>query len=49
MPYKSQAQFRLLHAKHPEIAARWDKEGFGYPKAKKKKPRLRKRPRRKTG
>jgi len=26
MPYKSEKQRRLMHAKHPEIAARWDKE-----------------------
>lgn len=26
MPYKSKAQSRFLHAVHPDIAARWDKE-----------------------
>jgi len=26
MPYKSEKQRRLMHAKHPGIAARWDKE-----------------------
>lgn len=26
MPYKSEKQRRLMHAKHPEIAARWDAE-----------------------
>lgn len=26
MPYKSDAQRKFMHAKHPEIAARWDKE-----------------------
>ena len=26
MPYKSDAQRRFMHAKHPKIAARWDKE-----------------------
>jgi len=26
MPYKSEAQRRFMHAKHPEIAERWDKE-----------------------
>jgi hypothetical protein len=25
MPYKSEKQRRFLHAKHPGIAARWDK------------------------
>lgn len=32
MPYKSDKQRRFMHAKHPEIAARWDAE-------EKKKPR----------
>lgn len=26
MPYASKAQQRFMHAKHPTIAARWDKE-----------------------
>ena len=26
MPYKSAAQMKFMHAKHPEIAKRWDKE-----------------------
>ena len=26
MPYKSEKQRRYMHAKHPEIAKRWDKE-----------------------
>lgn len=26
MPYRSEAQRRFLHARHPEIAARWDRE-----------------------
>lgn len=26
MPYKSAAQRKYMHAKHPEIAKRWDKE-----------------------
>lgn len=25
MPYKSKAQVRYMHAKHPKIAKRWDK------------------------
>jgi len=40
MPYKSKAQSRFLHAKHPEIAKKWDEEGYstkGLPKKKKKK------------
>lgn len=30
-PYKSDAQRKFMHAKHPKIAARWDKE---YPNQK---------------
>jgi hypothetical protein len=26
MPYRSRAQFRFLHARHPELAKRWDRE-----------------------
>jgi hypothetical protein len=26
MPYQSDAQRRFMHARHPEIAKRWDKE-----------------------
>lgn len=26
MPYQSKAQMRLMHAKHPKIAAEWDKK-----------------------
>jgi hypothetical protein len=26
MPYKSEAQRRFMHAQHPDIAERWDKE-----------------------
>ena len=26
MPYKSDAQRKFMHARHPDIAARWDKE-----------------------
>lgn len=31
MPYKSQAQRRFMHARHPKIAKRWDEE---YPNQK---------------
>jgi hypothetical protein len=31
MPYKSKAQMRYMHAKHPKIAAEWDKK-YGVPK-----------------
>ena len=40
VPYKSEKQRRYLHAKHPEIAARWDAEGKGV--VVKKKPAARK-------
>lgn len=36
MPYKSEKQRRFLHAKHPKIAAKWDKE-YGGKVVKKKK------------
>lgn len=26
MPFKSQAQRKMMYAKHPEIAKRWEKE-----------------------
>lgn len=29
MPYRSAKQRRYMHAKHPEIAARWDEEYGG--------------------
>lgn len=32
MPYKSDAQARFLHAKHPKIAKRWDAEAREKPK-----------------
>jgi len=37
MPYVSEKQRKFMHARHPEIAKRWDKEGKGYVKGKKKK------------
>jgi hypothetical protein len=40
MPYKSDKQRRYLHALHPTIAARWDKE---LEAAAKKKGRHRKK------
>lgn len=40
MPFKSAAQMRYLHAKEPEVAAKWDKEtkkeGKSFPKGDKK-------------
>lgn len=38
MPYKSDKQRRFMHAVHPEIAARWDKEAKAKQKKKKRKP-----------
>jgi len=29
MPYKSEAHRRFMHARHPTIAARWDKKYGG--------------------
>jgi len=29
MPYKSDAQRRFMHAQHPKIAEKWDKEMMG--------------------
>jgi len=40
MPYKSKAQSRYMHSKHPKIAKKWDKEGYttkGLPEHKKKR------------
>ena len=36
MPYKSEKQRKFMHAKHPKIAARWDKEYGGKIQPKKK-------------
>lgn len=41
MPYRSDKQRRFMHARHPEIAARWDREyGGKVVKKKRKKARL---------
>ncbi len=40
MPFKSQAQRKMMHSQHPEIAARWEKET---PKGKKLPPKARKK------
>lgn len=37
MPYKSAKQRRYMHAKHPEIAARWDRKYGGKVVKKRKK------------
>ena len=36
MPYKSEKQRKFMHAKHPEIAAKWDKKYGGKISGKKK-------------
>jgi hypothetical protein len=41
MPYKSKAQVRFMHARHPKIAARWDKK-YGVPKGLVKKVKAKK-------
>jgi hypothetical protein len=38
MPYRSAKQRRYMHAKHPKIAAKWDKK-YGGKVVKKKKKR----------
>ena len=38
MPYKSDKQRKFMHARHPKIAAKWDKE-IHAKKAKKRKKR----------
>ena len=35
MPYQSKAQRAYMHAKHPRIAARWDRKYGATPKRKK--------------
>lgn len=37
MPFKSEKQRKFMHAKHPEIAARWEKEAKAKPKKKRKR------------
>ena len=39
MPYKSDKQRKFMHAKHPDIAARWDKETGGKVEKPKPKPK----------
>jgi hypothetical protein len=45
MPYRSGKQRAFMHAKHPQIAAKWDKKYGGkvVPKAKSPKPKSKKR------
>ena len=43
MPYRSEKQRRYMHAKHPEIAARWDKKYGGKIKPKKRSSRRKKK------
>jgi hypothetical protein len=30
VPYRSEKQRRFMYARHPDIAARWDREGKNY-------------------
>ena len=39
MPYRSEAQRRYMHAKHPKIAAKWDRKYGGKVVPKKGKKR----------
>lgn len=39
MPYASNKQRKFMHAKHPEIAKRWDKETGGKVVKTKPKPK----------
>lgn len=45
MPYKSTKQRAFMHAKHPKIAKKWDREGakIGGGKTAKQKAKARKR------
>ena len=47
MPYKSDKQRKYMHAKHPDIAARWDKETGGKVVRKKAKAAAKKTTRKK--
>jgi hypothetical protein len=39
MPFKSERQRRYMHAKHPEIAERWEREYGGVKKPRRRKKR----------
>lgn len=39
MPYKSEKQRRYMHAKHPKLAAEWDRKYGTKPKRKRRKHR----------
>jgi hypothetical protein len=43
MPYASDKQRKFMHAKHPEIAKRWDKETGGKVEKPKAKPKAKKK------
>lgn len=49
MPFVSKAQRRFMHAKHPEIAMRWEREypNMGKLPEHKMKMKMKKKPRRK--
>jgi hypothetical protein len=46
MPYRSAKQRAYMHARHPEIAARWDREYGG--KVVKKKAKKKAKPKKRT-
>ena len=39
MPFRSEKQRRFMHAKHPEIAERWEAEYGSTPRKVKKRPK----------
>lgn len=41
MPYRSARQRRFMHARHPRIAARWDRKYGGKVRPSKKRTRRR--------
>lgn len=43
MPYRSAKQRRYLHAKEPEVAAKWDKKYGGKVQKKKKSTKKKKK------
>jgi len=49
MPYASERQRRYMHAKHPDIAARWDEKYGGRIRRKPSKKRVHRSMKRKIG
>jgi hypothetical protein len=42
MPFKSEKQRRFMHAKHPKIAERWEREAKSGKNTKRKRSRAKK-------